>query len=101
MGSTTGDGNQAGQKIGKFEIIDTIGHGGFGTVYKARDPELGPTVAVKAPPRPAHSGSAPEGWRVAGEADARRRLWEWDCLNRTCHPEMTALQGHTEMVNDC
>jgi len=27
------------RRIGKFEIIDTLGHGGFGTVLKARDTE--------------------------------------------------------------
>src|SRR5262249_28516190 len=39
----------AGRKIGKFELIDLIGTGAFGSVYKARDPELDRTVAVKVP----------------------------------------------------
>ena len=50
-GSTTGGGNIAGQKIGRFEVIDTLGQGAFGTVYKARDPELDRVVAVKVPRR--------------------------------------------------
>jgi serine/threonine-protein kinase len=37
------------QKLGKFELLDTVGSGAFGTVYKARDPELDRTVAVKVP----------------------------------------------------
>jgi len=38
-----------GQKLGKFELIDIVGHGAFGTVYKARDPELDRIVAIKVP----------------------------------------------------
>src|SRR5215467_11696282 len=36
-------------QLGKFELIETVGQGAFGTVYKARDPELDRTVAVKVP----------------------------------------------------
>src|SRR5262249_30840611 len=36
-------------RVGKFELLDTVGSGAFGTVYKARDPELDRTVAVKIP----------------------------------------------------
>jgi serine/threonine protein kinase len=47
--STTGWDGAAGRKLGKFELIDMVGHGAFGTVYKARDPELDRVVAVKVP----------------------------------------------------
>src|SRR5262245_51503900 len=47
-GTTTGY-QLNGQKLGRFEIIDTVGMGAFGTVYKARDPELDRTVALKVP----------------------------------------------------
>jgi len=33
--------------LGKYEIIEEIGRGGFATVYKARDPDLDQVVAVK------------------------------------------------------
>jgi tRNA A-37 threonylcarbamoyl transferase component Bud32 len=33
--------------IGRFEIIERLGHGSFGVVYKARDPELHLMVAIK------------------------------------------------------
>ena len=37
----------AGPRIGRFEILDRIGSGGFGVVYKAHDPARDRTVAVK------------------------------------------------------
>ncbi len=37
------------QVAGKFELLSVVGHGAFGTVFKARDHELGRTVAVKMP----------------------------------------------------
>ena len=35
--------------LGRFELIDHIGIGAFGTVYKARDPQLDRMVAIKVP----------------------------------------------------
>jgi WD40 repeat protein/tetratricopeptide (TPR) repeat protein len=35
--------------IGHFELIEAIGHGAFGTVWKARDTQLDRVVAVKVP----------------------------------------------------
>lgn len=36
-------------QLGKFEIVDVIGSGTFGSVYKSRDPELDRDVAIKVP----------------------------------------------------
>jgi eukaryotic-like serine/threonine-protein kinase len=36
-----------GDKLGPYEIVSQIGAGGMGEVWKARDPRLGRTVAIK------------------------------------------------------
>lgn len=38
-----------GAKIGHFVVQTVLGEGSFGTVYKAHDPELNRTVAIKVP----------------------------------------------------
>jgi WD40 repeat protein/tRNA A-37 threonylcarbamoyl transferase component Bud32 len=46
-----------GRALGRFELIAAVGAGAFGTVYKARDPKLDRTVAVKVP----RGGTLPDG----------------------------------------
>src|SRR5215210_5140600 len=48
-----------GKRIGKFEVLGTVGQGAFGTVVKARDTELDRIVAIKIP-RAGNVGSRPE-----------------------------------------
>src|SRR5262249_13615407 len=38
-----------GRQIGRFELIEAVGVGAFGSVYKARDPQLDRIVAIKIP----------------------------------------------------
>jgi eukaryotic-like serine/threonine-protein kinase len=40
----------AGSRLGPYEILAPIGAGGMGEVYRARDPRLGPEVAIKVLP---------------------------------------------------
>jgi eukaryotic-like serine/threonine-protein kinase len=49
-GSTASlSGVTGGQKLGRFELLATVGSGTFGNVYKAHDPQLDRIVAVKVP----------------------------------------------------
>src|SRR4051812_49369833 len=46
--STASWGVPGGQRrLGRFELIEAVGVGAFGTVYKARDPQLDRVVAIK------------------------------------------------------
>ncbi len=39
-----------GVRLGPYEIVSAIGKGGMGAVYKAHDPKLQRTVAIKVLP---------------------------------------------------
>src|SRR5262245_38592235 len=40
-----------GQRLGAYDIVDLLGVGGMGEVYRARDTKLGRDVAIKVLPR--------------------------------------------------
>src|SRR5262245_43724285 len=67
----------AGERIGRFEILRTLGVGGFGVAYEARDTELGRHVAIKrmrrtaVRPEPAKSPELVKLFRTEAESAAR------------------------------
>lgn len=77
-------------KIGRYEVLDEIGHGAMGTVWRARDPLIERTVAIKT--------VALAQLRLE-EADAETRfLREAQSAGRLSHPNIVTIYdvGETE-----
>ncbi|MEE9197686.1 MAG: protein kinase, partial [bacterium] len=72
---------EPGTRIGPYEIVEPLGSGGMGEVYRARDPRLERDVAVKV--LPTHIASSPDALaRFEREAKVVAGL---------SHPNITAL----------
>jgi serine/threonine protein kinase len=70
-----------GTRLGPYEVIDLIGAGGMGEVYRARDARLGRDVAIKVLPE-----------HVAHDAAALARLdREARAVAALSHPHIEAL----------
>ena len=65
-----------GAQIGRYVVIDVIGRGGMGVVYKAFDPELDRAIAVKL---------------VAPGGERQRLLREAKMLAQLSHPNVVAV----------
>jgi serine/threonine protein kinase len=75
-----------GSSLGLYEILDPLGAGGMGEVYRARDTRLGRTVAIKVLPE-----------SFAFEADRIARFErEAKVLASLNHPHIAALFGMEE-----
>jgi eukaryotic-like serine/threonine-protein kinase len=68
-------------RLGKFELVERLGAGSYGYVFRARDVELGRMVAIKIP----RAGS------LASEEDAERFLREARSAAQLKHPGIVAL----------
>src|SRR5262245_11324412 len=62
-----------GQSLGRFELLEQVGVGSFGYVFRARDTELGRVVAIKIP-RAGHLASTEDAARFLREARSAAQL---------------------------
>lgn len=75
-----------GRTMGHYKLLEELGHGGMGTVYKARDLALDRTVVVKV--------LSPD---LMADADARRRFWrEARLASALDHPNICTIYGIEE-----
>jgi tRNA A-37 threonylcarbamoyl transferase component Bud32 len=79
--STTAWKGTAGQNLGKYELLDAVGQGAFGTVYKARDVELDRVVAIK----------VPRAGNLAGPQELDRFLREARSVAQLRHPSIVTV----------
>jgi len=72
---------EAGTRLGPYEILEPIGAGGMGEVYKAQDTRLGRTVAIKVLPE-----------ALAADTERRQRLErEAKAISQLSHPHICTL----------
>src|SRR6266511_4906869 len=64
----------AGTWIRRYQIVETLGVGGMGVVYRARDPELEREVALKLVTNGASEGESQGRTRLLREAQALAQL---------------------------
>src|SRR3954469_10199991 len=69
-----------GTRLGRYEIIEELGQGGMGVVYRAHDADLGRDVAVKL----VTTGEAPT------DTLASRLMREAQALVQLSHPNVVA-----------
>ena len=74
-------GARGGRPLGRFELLEEVGAGSFGTVYRARDPQLDRFVAVK----------IPRAGQLTGRADLDRFLREARSVARLRHPGIVPI----------
>jgi formylglycine-generating enzyme required for sulfatase activity/predicted Ser/Thr protein kinase len=75
-------------KIGKYEIVSTLGRGAMGVVYKAFDPMIGRYVALK---------TINTGFAHPSEKDASRRFQrEAQAAGTLNHPNIVAIYDYNE-----
>src|SRR5437868_1189842 len=68
-------------RLGRYRIVDILGRGSFGIVYKAYDEELQRQVAVKVPHR----------YRIASTSDVEMYLTEARILAHLDHPGLVPV----------
>ncbi|PRP95506.1 Serine/threonine-protein kinase PK-1 [Enhygromyxa salina] len=76
-----------GVELGRFELLDWIGGGGMGVVFRARDTILDREVALKL-------------WKLPGEEAEAAVLHEAQCLAKLSHPNVVAIYETGKVGDD-
>ena len=83
--------DKAPRRLGKFEFLEVLGVGGYGTVYKARDTELDRTVAIK----------IPRAGNLATQEDVDRFLREARAAAQLKHPSIVSIHDAGQSDGTC
>lgn len=75
------EGNETNLKYGRYEIVEQIGRGAMGVVYKAHDPQINRTVALKVLRED----------RVTSEDFVQRFIREAMAIGRLSHPNIVTV----------
>jgi serine/threonine protein kinase len=76
-----------GVKLGRFELLEYLGGGGMGVVFRARDPKLDREVALKL-------------WKLPREEAETAVLHEAQCLAKLSHPNVVAVYETGKVGDD-
>jgi serine/threonine protein kinase len=93
--ATVADDGTEVRRIGHFQLLDRLGHGAFGEVWKARDTKLDRIVAIKIPRK-----------ENLTEADAEKFLREARAAAQVRHPNIVSVHevgredGHIYIASD-
>src|SRR6478736_6444963 len=75
------DAMMIGKTLGPYQVLDKLGQGGMGEVYRAKDPRLDRLVAIKVLPA-----------TLAGDAEFRERFErEARTISQLSHPNICTL----------
>jgi WD40 repeat protein/tRNA A-37 threonylcarbamoyl transferase component Bud32 len=83
--------SEAPRQLGKFDLLEQLGAGTFGTVYKARDRELDRLVAIK----------IPRADSVSRKEDLDRFLRESRSAAQLRHPAIVAVHDAGQLDGTC
>ena len=99
----------AGTRLGPYQVVGPLGAGGMGEVYRARDPRLDRTVAIKVLPSQVATDPAlrarfereartvaglSAGLSEGGETECCERRRQWVGAAAGAPPSVRVLPGH-------